>query len=56
MHKHKMIFAAAVALLALAAPGLPALADDYPSRPITMIVPYPPGGPSDVVARIMSEA
>jgi tripartite-type tricarboxylate transporter receptor subunit TctC len=25
----------------------------YPSRPITMIVPFPAGGPSDVVARIV---
>jgi tripartite-type tricarboxylate transporter receptor subunit TctC len=30
-------------------------ADDYPSRTITMIVPFPPGGPSDVVARIVAE-
>jgi len=32
-----------------------ALADDYPTRPITMIVPFPAGGPSDVVSRIMAE-
>ncbi len=30
-------------------------ADDYPSRPITMIVPFAAGGPTDVVARIMAE-
>ena len=30
-------------------------ADDYPSRTITMIVPFPPGGPSDVVARIIAD-
>jgi len=34
---------------------LPARAEDYPTRPITMIVPYPAGGPSDVVARIMAD-
>ena len=34
---------------------LPASALDYPSRPITMIVPYPAGGPSDVVARIVAD-
>jgi tripartite-type tricarboxylate transporter receptor subunit TctC len=32
-----------------------ARADDYPSRAITMIVPFPPGGPSDVVARIIAD-
>ena len=29
----------------------PALAQDYPSRPITVINPFPPGGASDVVTR-----
>jgi putative tricarboxylic transport membrane protein len=33
----------------------PASADDYPSRTITVIVPFPPGGPSDVVARIVAD-
>lgn len=32
-----------------------AWAQDYPSRPITMIVPYPAGGLFDVVARVLSE-
>jgi len=46
---------AGLAAVAIAAATLPALAQDYPTRPITMIVPYPPGGPSDVVARIMAD-
>ena len=29
--------------------------ETYPSRPITVIVPFPAGGPSDVVARIVTE-
>ena len=32
----------------------PVRAQDYPSRPITVIVPFPPGGASDVVARIIT--
>jgi tripartite-type tricarboxylate transporter receptor subunit TctC len=33
----------------------PAQAQGYPSRPITMIEPFPPGGPTDAVARIVAE-
>src|ERR1700683_3323743 len=29
-------------------------AEDYPSHPITVIAPFPPGGPSDSLARILS--
>jgi tripartite-type tricarboxylate transporter receptor subunit TctC len=43
------------ALAALAVANLPSAAQNYPSRNITMIVPYPAGGPSDVVARIVAE-
>src|SRR5262249_62162695 len=32
-----------------------AWAQAYPTRPITMIVPFPAGGPTDVLARIMAE-
>ena len=41
-------------VMALLAAAVPARAQDYPSRPITVIVPFPPGGASDVVARIVT--
>jgi len=45
----------AVVLLAIFANSSRAAQEVYPSRPITMIVPFPASGPSDVVARIVAE-
>src|ERR1700730_1793451 len=45
-----LLWAAALALLGIGR----AAAQTYPSRPITIIAPFPPGGPSDALARILS--
>ena len=47
----KKALVAALAVVASAA----ALADAYPSRPITLIVGFPPGGGAEAVGRIVCE-
>ncbi len=41
--------AARVALALMMLAGIPALAQDWPSKPVKVIVPFPPGGGTDTV-------
>ncbi len=53
-----MIRRLAVVLAAAALAALlhaPACAQDYPVHPIRILVPYPPGGPADTVARVTTQ-
>jgi tripartite-type tricarboxylate transporter receptor subunit TctC len=45
----------AVALLAALFGGTAARADNYPSHPITLMVGFPPGGPTDALARLLGK-
>jgi tripartite-type tricarboxylate transporter receptor subunit TctC len=49
MIKRRTLIAASLAI------ALPAQADTWPSKPIKLIVPYAPGGTTDVVARMVAE-
>lgn len=48
----KRFFGAAAVLLTLA---VPSVAQTYPTKPITMVVPFAAGGPTDIVARFVAE-
>jgi tripartite-type tricarboxylate transporter receptor subunit TctC len=41
--------------LSVAGLGAPALAADYPTKTVTWVVPYPPAGTTDVLARIIAQ-
>jgi tripartite-type tricarboxylate transporter receptor subunit TctC len=45
----RVVFAA----LLLASPAM--AADEFPSKPIRLIVPFPPGGPNDIIARVVGQ-
>jgi len=51
----KREFLVALASIFATSAVLPAVAQDYPARPITIVVPFPAGGPTDAVGRIVAE-
>lgn len=53
--KRSLLASMLIAMTALVPLSAQAQADNYPERPITMIVPFPPGGPTDLVARVLAK-
>jgi tripartite-type tricarboxylate transporter receptor subunit TctC len=51
--RRELILVAALAAGLAPAALTSAMADDYPTRPVTMIVPFPPGGNTDIMGRAL---
>ena len=52
---YRPLFAAFVAAFVFATAAPLARADEYPTRPVTLVVPYTPGGSTEILARIVGD-
>src|SRR5262249_12495436 len=54
LHQMKLILRLAAAIVTLVLSAALARADDWPTRPVTMVVPFAAGGPADAVGRMLA--
>ena len=55
MRSRQALVVAMASLIAAAVCRMPAHAQDYPNQPIKLIIPNPPGGPGDIIARAFAD-
>ena len=53
--RQALVFVAQAAIFLIASAGLVQAQSDYPTKPVKIIVPFPPGGTSDVMARMLAD-
>jgi tripartite-type tricarboxylate transporter receptor subunit TctC len=54
--KRRTLLGVSLALAAATMTGAPALAQtDYPDKPVKLVIPYPPGGPTDLLGRLVAQ-
>ena len=55
MNPHRIGIALAAFLMASGMASKPAAAEDWPTRPVTMVIPFAAGGPTDAVGRVVAQ-
>ncbi|HVH33209.1 MAG TPA: hypothetical protein VM847_03745, partial [Tahibacter sp.] len=51
----RCFFQACATVLALSGAATAPAAESYPTRPVRMIVPFPPGGAADLIGRVLAQ-